>query len=172
MPFAARWAVILVLVLAFVALVVALAALWSRRAEKKRETKSQKAAERNRSAYDRFHAEMMAYASEPGIILHEEAFADLMCMRTVADRFGKRCYVVRQRKFDQALHCTLCLFENGDWIPSKAVVVNIPATQVDWNAYHRNIRDIRAHGAKFSFQDESGLNRQVRVRCEPAELRV
>lgn len=172
MLFLARFIVIFVLILAFVALVVALAVLWSRRAARKREAKSQKDAARNRSAYDRFHAEMMAYASEPGIILHEEAFADLMCMRTVADRFGKRCYIERQRKFDQALHCTLCLFENGCWIPSKAVVINIPATQVDWYAYHRNIRDIREHGAKFSFQDESGLNRQVRVRCEPAELRV
>ncbi|WKZ28917.1 MAG: hypothetical protein QY323_05325 [Patescibacteria group bacterium] len=172
MPFLIRWLAILVITLAFVVLLIALAAFWKERSEKKRAALVRADEQRNRLAYDRLLAEMMAYASEPGTVFHEEAFADFMCMRTVADRFGKRCYVERQRKFDQALHRTLCLFENGDWIPSKSVVVDIPATQVDWAAYHRNVRDIREHGAKFSFLDESGLHRQVRVRCEPAEPRV
>ncbi len=174
MPHLARWIVILVLVLAIVAFVIALAALWSRRAEKKRLAASRNLADGDRTAYDRILVEMMAHAEKSAVVCHEEAFSEpvLMYMRTVVDRFGQRYYIEKQRKFDQALHCTMCLYENGCWIPSKSIVINIPATQVDWSAFHRKIRDIRAHGAKISFKDDEGLTRQERVRCEPVELRV
>lgn len=128
-----------------------------------------------RRQYDRLAREMLQYASQPGVVYHQEVEASdagYVFMRTTSDRFGRKRYVERQRRYANRLQCTLCLYENGDWIPTAHAIRDVPADKVEWNTYQQNVRDLRERGSKFSYWDVHGRHQQVRLPAKAVEVRV
>ncbi len=125
--------------------------------------------------YDSLAREMLLYASQFDVSYHQEiemSEGGCVCVRTTTDRFGRKRYVERQRRYAEVLHCTLCLYEHGDWIPSAHAIRDVPAAQIEWGAYQQHIRDIRERGSKLSYWDARGQHQQVRLPVKFVEVRV
>ncbi|MFA5854621.1 MAG: hypothetical protein WC866_06130 [Patescibacteria group bacterium] len=170
-----HWFKWLVIVVFFVAFFIVSVILLSRRLEKKRLAKVSTPPGQDRLLYDRLAAEMLAYASESGVVYHQEIesrFGEHAFVRTTSDRFGKKRYVERQRWYNGRIQYTICRYDNSSSTPSDSAICEQAVSSSARDVYYDSIRDIREHGSKISFRDGDGLNCQLRVPPKPVESRV
>jgi len=117
---------------------------------------------RDDALFYRLVHEAMAYATRPYVTSIVDANG-VFLLNTVSDAFGKRVYTESRRRVDKTLLAVICVYENGDHVPTVSVSTEIPVTRVDWPAHVAALNDVAAHGPKLSFNDERGLRREIRI---------
>ena len=113
------------------------------------------------SPFSRLASEAKAFAARPFVTTFLDA-SDGILLTTVSDPFDKRVYAMSNRRDGKTLRTIICVYEDGRHEPVARAEVEIPVSQVDWNAYHADLKDVADNGSTLQFNDEDGRAWRVR----------
>jgi len=116
---------------------------------------------RDVTLFRRLSDEARAYASRPFVSTFLDASAGTL-LSTVSDPFNKRAYVVANRRVGKTLNTSIRVYEDGRRDPVASAEVEVPVSQVDWNAYHAELKEVADNGSTMIFNDEDGRAWRVR----------
>jgi hypothetical protein len=111
--------------------------------------------------FRRLADEAKAYAARPSVTTFLDADKGVL-LTTVADPFDRRVYAFSTRRDGKVLKSMVCVYEDGRYDPVARAEIEVPVSQVDWNAYHEDLKDIADNGSTMLFKDEDGRARSVR----------
>lgn len=111
--------------------------------------------------FRRLSDEARAYASRPFVSTFLDATAGTL-RSTVSDRFNKRSYVVSNRRVGKTLNTSIQVYEDGRSEPVASAEVEVPVSQVDWSAYHAELKEVADNGSTMIFNEGDGRAWRIR----------